>query len=375
MNGKELHQQLNELFEQNPNIDELGLISSRNSAFDSNSAFILAENNTKIGISFSCITELYSYCFNQFNIERKKFTSSHSDQILNKSLDLLTRTILFINAENITALNIRKQLILNGYNEHLKEIKLLNLIFTKHPKSGDAWTHRRWVLTNYKDSFHNKGSNSEEQTSLSIQDELKVCKRVAEIYPKNYYAWTHRFYILKNQPRDILLDDLKTIKDWINRNISDYCGYHHRYLIITTLIQNDENQNNNNNNNNQTQKEQSIDLLRNEIKMIQDLIEFYPGHESPWNYLRTLTRYYCTLDIKDKEQFLAEQFVFTQKVIQDRDSSYYDKQISYCYRYLITLIYQLGFSQSAEEKHQLLNNLKNQIPNQSEFWEYLESSK
>lgn len=59
--------------------------------------------------------------------------------------------MLLVNADHYTAWNIRKHLLRTGHayeaDWNLKaEMRLLNLIFSKHPKSGEAWSHRRWVL-------------------------------------------------------------------------------------------------------------------------------------------------------------------------------------------------------------------------------------
>jgi hypothetical protein len=76
------------------------------------------------------------------------------------------------------------------------EMRFLNLLLTKHPKSGEVWSHRRWILNRWKE----RGNSLD---SIWNQD-VEICKRVSVIYPKNYHAWNHRAWILKqvnNQKR------------------------------------------------------------------------------------------------------------------------------------------------------------------------------
>jgi protein prenyltransferase alpha subunit repeat containing protein 1 len=65
----------------------------------------------------------------------------------------ITRTILLVSADNYTAWNIRKKIITldldNGTNPNTMlddEVTFMNLVNSKHPKSGESWEHRNWVL-------------------------------------------------------------------------------------------------------------------------------------------------------------------------------------------------------------------------------------
>lgn len=91
-----------------------------------------------------------------------------------------------------------------------QELQLLTVIFTKHPKSGEAWSHRcgrtrqtstrlrtsgaytlvfcsvrrRWILLQVFEDI-----KSSLYVSDVFQNELRVCTLLAERYPRNYYAW------------------------------------------------------------------------------------------------------------------------------------------------------------------------------------------
>jgi protein prenyltransferase alpha subunit repeat containing protein 1 len=121
---------------------------------------------------------------------------------------------------------LRKELILKGQLSHKDEINFLNVLFTKHPKSGECWSHRyyiaslyylfskmtirRWILEHMKQCG--------QSLTDRVQEELSICSKVAEIYPKNYYAWTHRIWFMKGMPKDkvCLLDDLYDIQCFIH---------------------------------------------------------------------------------------------------------------------------------------------------------------
>ncbi|EGC28924.1 hypothetical protein DICPUDRAFT_43611 [Dictyostelium purpureum] len=359
---KKLYDDLNLIFKNNPNINEIGfVISTKDYDGLENKPFVVVEN--KLGFSFLWLTKLYSFCFHRFIELKNDFDSlineflkiKVDDTIFKSTSDLIeklieaTRNVLSINAENVTALNQRKKLIILEMVDHQTEINLLNLIFTKHPKSGEGWAHRKWIYTDYY-----KKTNQ----YLSYQIELDVCKRVAEIYPKNYYAWTHRWWILKNLSIELFLKDLELMEDWIKRNISDYCGYHHRYLILTTLFkiffnikdgkdpQIDEIEFSN-----QVLNENLfLEIWSKEFKFIEKVIKMYPGHESPWNYKRTISLFWLEnseLISKSSHSNLLlpitsvyKECLFVHSIIQDNESSYYLKQKSFAEDYLSS-IYQV----------------------------------
>ena len=58
-----------------------------------------------------------------------------------------TRAILLANTDHYTAWNARKRyLLVPGWLTPEDELRLVDLLIAKHPKSGEAWRHRRWVL-------------------------------------------------------------------------------------------------------------------------------------------------------------------------------------------------------------------------------------
>ena len=57
-------------------------------------------------------------------------------------MDGCTRVLLVINAENYTAWNARKQLVMTQLLAHDHELAFLDVVIGKHHKCPHAWTHR-----------------------------------------------------------------------------------------------------------------------------------------------------------------------------------------------------------------------------------------
>jgi len=191
-------------------------------------------------------------------------------------LQCCTRILLLVNADNYTAWNLRKLLLsappladqavdsapstpsVRLLSESF-ELRFLNLVYSKHPKSGESWSHRRWVLSRME-GFHSKyhfgatlrnergNGNGDAPNAASsptsptpppslysspiFQSELRMCERSADLYPKNYYAWMHRQWLVERiEKREELLKELSVVDGWTESHINDYSGFFHRQVI------------------------------------------------------------------------------------------------------------------------------------------------
>eukprot|EP01133_Synstelium_polycarpum_P008676 gene8676-10188_t len=261
-------------------------------------SFVVVDNN--LGVAYRCVPTLLTFVTARLEQWRRE------DRVLSdpEEIKRLTRTILMANAENLTALNLRKTLISSGLLTHADEIKMLNFIFTKHPKSGEAWSHRRWVL-----------SNSPAYSAIVLTQEIQV------------------------------LEDLESMDMWVKRNISDHSGFHHRQLLLKHLYR--------------CVHEGSITLSRvlklwlGEIKIINSFIIQYPSHETLWSHKRAIFSTYM-IDILKPNRInvmstlsdslstsspsLIGEFKFCSNIIEDRSSSYYDTQSQYAKQYKYWLL-------------------------------------
>jgi hypothetical protein len=147
---------LNSAFSRDPDIDEIGFVvddlvnefiddTDDNDNDDDDlekvsSRVVLVEH--KLGIPFASLAPL----------------SMHAMQLLTQSpsTDLMlqaTRAILCVNSDQSAAWHARRhwldRVVVAGADSAAlvdAELRFVALLLTKHPKSGDAWSHRRWLI-------------------------------------------------------------------------------------------------------------------------------------------------------------------------------------------------------------------------------------
>ncbi|KAL4227340.1 Protein prenyltransferase alpha subunit repeat-containing protein 1 [Mactra antiquata] len=310
--GWRLFQDLNNAFKRDPNIDEFDFIpvlEPRNNK----SPIVLVEH--KLGLELWCVKILFQYSYRSLMAWRNKKASKF---LAPQELSLLTRSVVLINPECYTVWNIRKEMIESGDISITDDLKLNSIVLTKHPKSSETFMHRRWVLSRFIENHLQSSQGSTCSTGSGIDGfvsiegidlnvdlaaqnqlhaqngedngqvgndyhkqmklEINVCTSSADKYPCNYYAWSHRTWIIQhcyNCSTQVLLSELQTSQSWVEKHISDMCGYHYREYLLTTLS---------------SQKHQlwihfSIQytsLMEKEHHFILDLISTYPGHETMW---------------------------------------------------------------------------------------------
>ncbi|KAL0638476.1 hypothetical protein Q9L58_002412 [Maublancomyces gigas] len=96
--------------------------------------------------------------------------------------------LLLVGAENLTAVNTRRRVLLREFDEGLRvvsvreEAKWLEGVLTsplaKHNKSPLLWHYRRWLVEKYGLDVLEGG----------LEGEMKVVQKSGEVHPKNYYV-------------------------------------------------------------------------------------------------------------------------------------------------------------------------------------------
>ncbi|XP_015261356.1 PREDICTED: protein prenyltransferase alpha subunit repeat-containing protein 1 [Gekko japonicus] len=244
----------------------------------------------------------------------------------------ITCTLLLLNPDFTTAWNVRKELILSGTLNPVKDLHLGKLALTKFPKSPETWIHRRWVLQqliqeNSLPTLVTKGNLEmapTERIQRLVKEEMDVCCEAAGRYPSNYNAWSHRIWVLQHLAKlstKILLDELSSTKHWVSMHVSDHSGFHYRQFLLKSLIVRTVTdytvQMHNQPNNQQAPslpkaeetdeaeaayvEEQRPDhpfLLKEEAELCTDLINSYPGHETLWCHRRHV--FYLQHHLKNK---------------------------------------------------------------------------
>ncbi|NXB40086.1 PTAR1 protein, partial [Eulacestoma nigropectus] len=288
--------------------DEIGLIPCPEARYN-RSPIVLVEN--KLGVESWCVKFLLPYVHNKLLLYRQRKQWLNKDELID-----ITCTLLLLNPDFTTAWNVRKELILSGTLNPLKDLHLGKLALTKFPKSPETWIHRRWVLQqliqeNSLPSLATKGNLGAapvERIHRLVQEEMNVCSEAAGRYPSNYNAWSHRIWVLQHLAKltvKVLLDELSSTKYWVSMHVSDHSGFHYRQFLLNSLIRRTVTDNNIlvhnqmvNEQNPSLQKgeesagteaacaeEQSVDLPRcldEEMELCTELIDNYPGHETLW---------------------------------------------------------------------------------------------
>ncbi|XP_032146828.1 protein prenyltransferase alpha subunit repeat-containing protein 1 isoform X2 [Sapajus apella] len=295
-------------FRRNPHIDEIGLIPCPEARYN-RSPIVLVEN--KLGVESWCVKFLLPYVHNKLLLYRTRKQWLNRDELID-----VTCTLLLLNPDFTTAWNVRKELILSGTLNPIKDLHLGKLALTKFPKSPETWIHRRWVLQQLIQETSlpspvtkgNLGTIPAERAQRLIQEEMEVCGEAAGRYPSNYNAWSHRIWVLQHLAKldvKILLDELSSTKHWASMHVSDHSGFHYRQFLLKSLIS-------------QTVIDSSVmeqnclrsepalvlpkdeeaaasteeprinlpHLLEEEVEFSTDLIDSYPGHETLWCHRR-----------------------------------------------------------------------------------------
>ncbi|XP_044301721.1 protein prenyltransferase alpha subunit repeat-containing protein 1 isoform X3 [Varanus komodoensis] len=189
---------INNAFKRNPHIDEIGLIPCPEARYN-RSPIILVEN--KLGVESWCVKFLLPYVHNKLVHFRQRKQWLNKEELID-----ITCTLLLLNPDFTTAWNVRKELILSGTLNSVKDLHLGKLALTKFPKSPETWIHRRWVLQrlmqeNSMPALMTKGhleSAPMERIQQLVKEEMDVCCEAAGRYPSNYNAWSHRIWVLQN---------------------------------------------------------------------------------------------------------------------------------------------------------------------------------
>ncbi|GBG67589.1 hypothetical protein CBR_g718 [Chara braunii] len=151
-----------------------------------------------------------------------------------------TRVLVLMNGEHLTAWSTRKRIILAAstssrtqFSRSLcSELHLAKLVICIHPKSGETWSHRRWVLTQIKEGkLYTDG-----QLSQLYESESQLVQKVAEMYTMNYRAWYHRCWLSQQISLKQVVDELRENDRWVRQHVADNCGFHYRECLLSRVL-------------------------------------------------------------------------------------------------------------------------------------------
>ncbi|ETI36747.1 hypothetical protein F441_17063 [Phytophthora nicotianae CJ01A1] len=279
--GEALLAQLSSLFQQDPLIDEVGLLFGiEPSDLTPETAFFL--ENHKLGVAFAAGIPLFHAARTQFHPLNKLLQQEAAEIMQSEDSDrrvqLLhcTRAILLISADFYTAWNTRKSFVTRGWLDALEEVQFTNLVFTLHPKSIDTWAYRRWL------AIRLCGSLSEDELRVFFAQQIEVCRRLAEQKPRNYHAWSFRHWIVSRLPLDLVQKELEDMERWCRTHVTDHSGWNHRQHTLNELVK-------------KHRDSGEVDVPQNlvlaEYKFVSKIVAQYPTHEALWCHRRYVIQY------------------------------------------------------------------------------------
>lgn len=124
-------------------------------------------------------------------------------------LNAATAVLLLMDAEHLTAANTRKRILLTtlastdhgdskGCQSYLEREKvfvdsLLTSRLHRHTKSPNLWSHRRWLMEQYRAS----------QLPVDVLASMHIVTTSGERHPRNYYAWCHARWLVQTFRDDL----------------------------------------------------------------------------------------------------------------------------------------------------------------------------
>ncbi|RMX62691.1 hypothetical protein DD238_008085 [Peronospora effusa] len=275
--GEKLLARLSLHFEQDPLIDEIGLLFGiEQSDVTPDTAFCL--ENHKLGVAFTAGVSLFQAARTKFHmlnvlLQQKAVEITQSEDNGRRAQLLhCTRAILLISADFYTAWNTRKSFVSRGWLDAQDEVQFTNLVFTLHPKSIDTWAYRRWLAIRLCQSL------SEDELRTFYEQQIEVSRRLAEVKPRNYHAWSYRHWIVFRLPLDLTLKELNTMECWCKTHVTDHSGWNHRQHILNELAK-------------KYQDAGGVagslqNLILAEFKFLSKVMATYPTYEALWCHRR-----------------------------------------------------------------------------------------
>ncbi|KAF4971018.1 hypothetical protein FZEAL_9940 [Fusarium zealandicum] len=169
-----------------------------------------------------------------FLVARKYFIQymGRSGSIPTDDVLKATAVMLLMDPEHLTAANTRKRLIQKASTEQdTKELlerekhlvdSLLTSRLHRHTKSPTLWSHRRWLMDQFR--LH--------QLDVSAEDDLRRIIAISgERHPRNYYAWCHARYLVNTfvstspDAQEALLRMITTTQKWCFAHHDDISGW------------------------------------------------------------------------------------------------------------------------------------------------------
>lgn len=169
----------------------------------------------------------------------------------------------------------RKRWLEAGQSSVSYEMRVVDLILSKQPKSGGAWEQRRFLANKVL-----KQASGEQGVESFIRQEVDVCERLCTRHMRNYFAWSYRAWLCEHRSSEALKEEVTRLKEWVSTHVSDGSALHHLLCVTKLLMDRSARY--------VMDLGSRIRLLVSNLEWCSKLSTMYPGHESLWKYRREL---------------------------------------------------------------------------------------
>lgn len=200
----------------------------------------ISDTQVALGITYDCATQIYQFGKKQYFATQ----ATVADKLQ------YSKCLLLINSDASTYYNIRcqhieSQLHTTGIDALLQaELQFSALLLSKHYKSGEAWSYRRYILSHILRTDSNIKHNVEQY----LANERAVCTLAATRHSFNYYAWSHRLWAYTTMLQQyrthcnelptsrLLKDESDDNKQFAELNPREYNVWHYRQELIKLYL-------------------------------------------------------------------------------------------------------------------------------------------
>ncbi|KAK4189896.1 hypothetical protein QBC35DRAFT_123447 [Podospora australis] len=222
------------------------------------------QDGSAVGISKLALAQAF--------LVARQYLKEHVDGVkprTDEEMFAATAVILLFDPEYLTAANSRKRLLrkqLQGCSDVSKQLEkekwfvdsLLTSRLHRHTKSPVLWSHRRWLISTFR----------EHRLPLEVlQDITSVVFVAGERHPRNYYAWCHARFLMSLDSLDKPEELLKAVQTWCFQHHTDISGWSFLFFLLDV-------------------KGLSGNLVNDEALELVDSLRL--TNESVWVFLRTL---------------------------------------------------------------------------------------
>ncbi|KAI9593171.1 hypothetical protein BDF19DRAFT_448815 [Syncephalis fuscata] len=192
----------------------------------------------------------------------------------------MTTRLLHWHPDFYTIWNYRRQILMEQFKASDEgkqsaceaELRLVEDLVRKQPKSYWIWNHRRWVL--------------ETIPCANWQRELGLTSLMLDLDQRNFHGWQYRYAVIRQlrdenpgQDQQLIKEELAYTKQKISQSFSNGSAWHYRGKLLPLVLQATED------------TFRQMELIKEEFDMVQSAFYTDPDDQSAWIYYRSWIQY------------------------------------------------------------------------------------